>query len=437
MVADMVGRELRGRYKLIDERGSGNFGTVYIVRDLTTNHLYAAKIMRIDHTGDSELVERFKREALILYNLNDLHIVRVIDYGNEGPLYYIIMHHIDGQNLKYWIQQDEKMEPLRALDYIHQAAQGLNAAYKRGVVHRDIKPQNILINNKGVLKIVDFGLSRSKDMMTITHSDKFMGTAYYAAPEQVQSSHEVDTRADLYSLSIVLFEMLSGKPPYTDGGALEIILQHTNSPIPSICRRCPELPPEMDHFFQQALAKAPDARFQSPSDYIAAIEQLQQRFRKAQAPGQVQKPSQPRLPVVSPPPSQPRLPVTPPPSKPPVPAPRPQTPLLSEMPTLLRASLVLVASGQVFSLHSDQMIIGRPDPRREVHPDILINDETKTVGRIHACLSCQQGVWSVEDRNSRNKTRLNGETLLPFTPVPLKDGDLLRFGRVEARFKLY
>ncbi|MGH2481168.1 MAG: serine/threonine protein kinase, partial [Ktedonobacteraceae bacterium] len=242
MVADMVGREIKGRYKLIDERGSGNFGTVYIVRDLSTNHLYAAKIMRIDHTGDSELVERFKREALILYNLNDLHIVRVIDYGNEGPLYYIIMHHVDGQNLKYWIQQDEKMELLRALDYMHQAAQGLDAAYKRGVVHRDIKPQNILVNNKGILKIVDFGLSRSKDMMTITHSDKFMGTAYYSAPEQVQSSHEVDTRADLYSLSAVLFEMLAGRPPYIDGGALEIILKHTSAPIPSICRQRPDLP---------------------------------------------------------------------------------------------------------------------------------------------------------------------------------------------------
>lgn len=426
MVADMVGREIKGRYKLIDERGSGNFGTVYIVRDLTTNHLYAAKIMRIDHTGDSELVERFKREALILYNLNDLHIVRVIDYGNEGPLYYIIMHHIDGQNLKYWIQRDEKMEPLRALDYIHQAAQGLNAAYKRGVVHRDIKPQNILINNKGILKIVDFGLSRSKDMMTITHSDKFMGTAYYSAPEQVQSSHEVDTRADLYSLSVVLFEMLSGTPPYTEGGALEIILQHTNSPIPSICRRCPDLPPELDRFFQKALAKAPDARFQSPSEYIAAIEQFQQHFRKAQTP-QVQRPVSPVPVQVQQSVSQ--LVTVPPPGQ-------PQTPLPPDMPTLPQASLILAASGQVFSLYGEQIIVGRPDPRREVHPDILINDETKTVGRVHACLSCQQGVWSIEDRNSRNKTRLNGEILLPFTPVPLKDGDLLRFGRVEARFKL-
>lgn len=412
MVTNLVGREIKGRYKLIDERGSGNFGTVYIVRDIPTNYLYAAKIMRIDHTSDSELVERFKREALILYNLNNLHIVRVTDYGNEGQLYYIIMHHIDGQNLRYHIQRSSNMEPLRALDYIYQAAQGLHAAYQCGVVHRDIKPQNILINNKGIIKIVDFGLSRRTDMETITQSDKFMGTAYYAAPEQVLSSHEVDTRADLYALSAVLFEMLTGSPPYTDGNALEIILQHTRAEIPSACRRRPELPPEVDLFFQKALAKEPRARFQSPAEYITAIEQLQQRFRGGrQSHPQLQDNSQlPTLPA-SPPSSSQSLPQQ-------------------------QARLILLTNGQIYSLHAAQMIVGRPDPRREVHPDIMINDETKTVGRVHACLSCQQGVWSIEDRNARNKTRLNGEILIPFTPKPLKDGDLLRFGRVEARFEL-
>ena len=389
MVADLVGREIKGRYKLIDERGSGNFGTVYIARDLVTNYLYAAKIMRIDHTDDNELVERFKREAFILYNLNDEHIVRVIDYGNEGNLYYIVMHHVDGQNLKYYMQHYGTMEPLRALDYIHQVAEGLDAAYKRGVVHRDIKPQNILINNKGLVKIADFGLSRSKDMFTITHSDKFMGTAYYVAPEQVASSHAVDTRADLYALTAVFFEMMSGHPPYTGGGALDIILMHTRAEIPSLCRLRADLPSEMDAFIQKAMAKAPEARFQSPMEYIAAVEQLQQRIR-----GEVVLPQK-------------------------------------------QARLVLLdGSSQVFPLQGTKLIVGREDPRREIHPDILLNDESKTVGRIHACLTCRQGQWSIEDRNSRNKTRLTGDILIPYEPKPLKDGDRLRFGRIEARFEL-
>ena len=280
------------------------------------------------------------------------------------------------------------MEPLSDLDYIHQAAEGLNAAYKHGVVHRDMKPQNILINNKGRIKIADFGLSRSKDMFTITHSDKFMGTAYYVAPEQVESSHAVDTRADLYSLTAVFFEMLSGLPPYADGSVLDIILKHTRDPIPSICRLRPDLPPEMDLFMQRALAKSPDARFQTPAEYIDAIERLQQRIRGGS--------------------------------------------IVDEK----HASLVLLEDGRVYPLRSTKLLIGREDPRREIHPDILINDESKTVGRIHACIICQQGQWSVEDRNSRNKTRLNGEVLMPYELKPLKDGDRLRFGRIEARFEL-
>ncbi|HEY3992380.1 MAG TPA: FHA domain-containing serine/threonine-protein kinase [Ktedonobacteraceae bacterium] len=389
MVADLIGREIKTRYRLIDERGSGNFGTVYIARDLVTNYLYAAKIMRIDHTDDNELVERFKREAFILYSLNDEHIVRVIDYGNEGNLYYIIMHHIDGQNLKYYMQHYGAMEPLRALDYVYQVCLGLHAAYKSGVVHRDLKPQNILVNNKGVVKIADFGLSRSQNMYTITHSDKFMGTAYYVAPEQIASSHEVDTRADLYSLTTVLFEMLTGNPPYSGGSALDVILMHTHNPIPSICRLRPELPAEMDTFILKALAKAPAARFQSPAEYMAAIEQLQQRIRGSIAP------------------------------------PQPE------------ASLVLLDGGQVFLLQGTKMLVGREDPRREIHPEVLINDEHKTVGRVHACFSCQDGQWSIEDRNARNKTRLNGDILIPYEPRMLKNGDLLRFGRIEARFELH
>jgi serine/threonine protein kinase len=408
MVADLVGREIRGRYRLIDERGSGNFGTVYLARDLLTNYLYAAKIMRIDHTDDNELVERFKREAFILYNLNNIHIVRVIDYGNEGPLYYIIMHHIDGQNLKYYMQHYGAMELLRVLDYVHQAAEGLDAAYKRGVVHRDIKPQNILINNKGVVKIADFGLSRSKDMLTITASDKFMGTAYYVAPEQVESSHEVDTRADLYALSAVMFEMLAGHPPYSGGGAMDIIVKHLNSPIPSLCRERPDLPRELDLFFQKALAKAPTARFQSPAEYIAAIEQLQRRVR-----GEVTLP-EPQAKVRT----GPRTPT-------------PEPPTLPELP----ARLVVMDSGQVYQLQGRKLIVGREDPKREIHPDIVLNDESKTVGRIHACLTFERGKWSIEDRNSRNKTRVNGDILVPYEPRPLKDGDLLRFGRIEARFE--
>jgi serine/threonine protein kinase len=383
----LLGRTIKNRYKLIDERGSGSFGEVYIARDMQTNYLYAAKVMHLDHAFDSELLERFKREAYILQSLNDPHIVRIVDYGNDDNTYFIIMHHIDGQNLKYYITTYGPMEPLRALNYILQAAEGLDAAYKRGVVHRDIKPQNILVSNKGVVKIVDFGLSRSKDSPTITQSDKFMGTAFYTAPEQVMSGHTADIRSDLYSLAIVLFETLIGYPPYTGGTVVDIILKHQSEEIPSICRLHPGLPPEMDAFMYKAMAKQPDARYQTPREFIAALEHVQQRIR-------------------------------------------------GPMPALPQARLVITSTGQTFVLSGAKMIVGREDPKREIHPDIQIDDPTMTLGRKHARIMNVQGTWTVEDQNSRNKTRLNGEVLLPYEPRPLKNGDMLLFGRVEARFEL-
>jgi serine/threonine protein kinase len=386
MSTDLLGLIIKGRYKLIDERGNGSFGTVYIARDLLSNYVYAAKIMHLDHAYDSELLERFKREAYILQSLNDPHIVRIVDYGNDNNIYFIIMHHVDGQNLKDYIV-DGPMEPLRALNYIIQAAEGLEAAYRRGVVHRDIKPQNLLVSNKGVVKIADFGLSRSQESPTITGSDKFMGTAYYSAPEQVMRGHSADTRSDLYSLAVVLFEVLSGRPPYTGGTAVDIIIKHQSEDIPSICRLRPDLPPEMDAFLQKALAKSPTARFQTPREFIAALEQVQQRMR-------------------------------------------------GPVPTLPKARLVIVSTGQVFVLGGTKMIVGREDPKHEIHPDIQIDDPTMTLGRKHARLMHVQGTWAIEDRNSRNKTRLNGEILSPYESHPLKDGDILHFGRVEARFEM-
>jgi serine/threonine protein kinase len=383
----LLGLIIKGRYKLIDERGSGSFGEVYIARDLQTNYLYVAKIMYPDHAYDNELLERFKREAYILQSLNDPHIVRIIDYGNDGNIYFIIMHHIDGQNLKYYITNYGPIEPSRAINYVLQIAKGLDAAYKIGVVHRDIKPQNILISNKGVVKIVDFGLSRSKESPTITSSDKFMGTAFYTAPEQVMSSHSADIRSDLYSLGVVLFEALSGSPPYTAGTVVDIILKHQTEDVPSICRIHPGLPYELDAFMQKAMAKQPDARYQTPREFIHALEQIQQRIR-------------------------------------------------GPIPAIPQARLVIISTGQTFVLTGTGLIVGREDPKREIHPDIQIDDPTMTLGRVHARFINEKGTWMIEDQNSRNKTRLNGKILHPYESMPLKDGDVLHFGRVEARFEL-
>ncbi|HKV59887.1 MAG TPA: protein kinase, partial [Ktedonobacteraceae bacterium] len=279
MSHELIGHIINGRYKLIDERGNGNFGTVYIARDLLTNYIYAAKIMHLDHADDSELLERFKREAYILQSLNNPHVVRLVDYGNEGSIYFIMMNHIDGQNLKWYIQTYGPVDALRGFNYIIQAAEGLDAAFKAGVVHRDIKPQNILISNKGVVKLADFGLSRSSNTPTITTTDKFMGTAYYSSPEQMQHGHGADTRSDLYSLAVVLYESLVGRPPFSGDTVVDIIFKHLNDPIPSIYHERRDIPPEIDAFMQRALAKSPAARFQTPREFINGLESIQQIMR--------------------------------------------------------------------------------------------------------------------------------------------------------------
>ncbi|MBA2680302.1 MAG: protein kinase [Ktedonobacteraceae bacterium] len=410
MNGDMIGRVIKGHYKLVDERGRGSFATVYIARDLEDNKIYAVKVMHLELSDDGELLARFQREAHILLNLSDPHIVRIFDYGNDNNMNYIVMDYIDGQSLKYYMINEGPLEPLRSINYTRQISEGLEAAYKQGVVHRDIKPQNILINSKDMIKITDFGLARSKETVTLTQSNVFMGTAYYISPEQAESGRSADTRSDLYSVATVLFEMLTGHPPYEGETAVDIVIKHMNDNIPSICRLRPELPIEMDTFMQKALAKAPADRFATPQEFIAALDQIQERIPVGGA-GAAQRGGRQEEAKAG-------------------------TDGIARVgPTAYReARIVTVSSGQSIPLKGELMLVGRQDPTRGNYPEVSLTD--KTVGRTHAYLRNKQGTYTIEDHGSRNKTRLNGITLTPFEERTLKDGDVLRFGSVEVRFEL-
>ncbi|HYK85022.1 MAG TPA: protein kinase [Ktedonobacteraceae bacterium] len=411
MNGDMLGRVIKGKYKLIDERGRGSFATVYVARDTENNHIYAIKIMHLELSNDGELLARFQREVHIQLNLSDPHIVRIVDHGNDNSMYFIVMEYIDGQNLKYHMLTHGPMDPLQALNYTRQIVEGVDTAYKQGVVHRDIKPQNILINGKGVVKIVDFGLARSRETVTLTQSNVFMGTAYYISPEQAESGRSADTRSDLYSVATVLFEMLTGSPPFEGETAVDIVIKHMNEKVPSICRIRPDLPMEMDTFMQKAMAKSPADRFATPQEFIAALDQLQERIQAMPQSKRVPEPGYEQLPgnigtgavrQVAAPPKQ--------------------------------ACLVVLSTGQPIPLTGELMVVGRQDPILGIFPEVNLAD--KTVGRRHAYLRNQQGTFTVEDLNALNKTRLNGITLTPHEERILKDGDILRFGSVEVRFEL-
>src|ERR1700682_4977641 len=410
MSGDMLGRVIKGRYKLIDEIGRGSFATVYIVRDTKTNRVFAMKAMLYEPADDGELLARFQREAHILLTLHDPHIVRIFEYGDESDLHYILMDYIDGQNLKYHTLTSGPMEPARALDYARQIAEGLDTAYKNGVVQRDIKPQNIVINSQGVAKITDFGLARSRETVTLTQSNVFMGSAYYIPPEQAESGRSADIRSDLYSVAAVLFEMLSGHPPYEGDTAVDIVVKHMNDKVPSICTIRPELPRELDQFMQKAMAKLPADRYSTPREFINALEKLQELITAI--PSDRQDPAE----------------------RPPLTELNGKDGREQQVAVTKQARLLVLSSNQAIPLTGELMVVGRHDPVLGINPEINLAD--KTVGRRHAYVRCQHGQYSVEDLNALNKTRLNGVVLMPYEERTLKEGDILRFGSVEVRFEM-
>src|SRR2546422_2551669 len=388
MSGDMIGRVIKGRYKLIDELGRGSFATVYIARDTKNNRIYAVKVMHVEFSDDGELLARFQREAHILLHLSDPHIVRIFDYGDENDIHYIVMDYIDGQNLKYHTLTHGPMEALRALDYTRQIAEGLDIAFKHGVVHRDIKPQNIVINSKDVVKITDFGLARSRETVTLTQSNVFMGTAYYIPPEQAESGRSADTRSDLYSVAAVLFEMLTGRPPFEGETAVDIVIKHMNEKVPSICRIRTDLPPELDKFMQKAMAKSPADRYSTPPEFISAIEQLQQRVQAIQPERrepaernfvseidyeQPQEQAMRAAQVVGEQGIQEPVPQR---SK------SDQESVTPQSAPQKQARFYVLASNQYIELTGELMVVGRQDPVLGIFPEITLAD--KTVGRRHA-----------------------------------------------------
>src|SRR5215469_8161065 len=276
----MQGRTINGQnghYKLIDVRGSGSMATVYVSRDLDTNRIFAVKVLRPEIANQGEFLERFHREAQILMFLTDPHIVRPVEYGDDGDLHYIVMDYVDGTTLKEQIIASAPFPIDRAIDVALQAAEGLDAAFmQKKVVHRDIKPQNILITTKSVVKLTDFGMARAQESVTLTKSGVFMGTPYYVAPEQADDSRSADIRSDLYSLACVVFEMVTGQVPYDGTNAVDVVVKHVRNPIPSACGIIPDLPDAFDMFFQKAMAKAAANRFQTPLKFIRELEGLKQ-----------------------------------------------------------------------------------------------------------------------------------------------------------------
>jgi eukaryotic-like serine/threonine-protein kinase len=266
----MVGELIADRYELEELVGTGGMSSVYRARDRLLERQVAIKILHEHYSRDEGYVERFRREARAAAKLSHPNIVTVIDRGEAGGRQFIVFEFVDGQNLKQLIAGRGRLPVRDALELAIEIGRALAFAHAQGLVHRDVKPQNVLLGN-GDLKVTDFGIARSLDVsIGLTQTGTVLGTGEYISPEQ-STGRQVDGRTDIYSLGVVLYELLAGEPPYSGDSFVAVAMRHVNDPVPSISLVRVDVPLRVDAALQRAMAKDPDDRFQSMSDFVVEL----------------------------------------------------------------------------------------------------------------------------------------------------------------------
>jgi serine/threonine-protein kinase len=251
------------RYELEELVGSGGMSTVFRARDVQLDRRVAIKILHERYVDDPEYLARFRSEARAVARLSHPNIVTVIDRGDDGGRQYIVFEHVEGENLKELVQRTGRLPVRGALQLVLAVADGLAFAHERGLVHRDVKPQNVLVSLDGEVKVTDFGIARSLDVEHgVTQTGTVLGTSEYLAPEQA-SGKPVSPATDVYSLGVVLWELLAGDVPFVGENFVAVALRHLNEPPPSLRERRPDVSPRLEAAVDRALAKDPAARFPS------------------------------------------------------------------------------------------------------------------------------------------------------------------------------
>jgi eukaryotic-like serine/threonine-protein kinase len=261
---------LAGRYQLLDVLGRGGMGVVYRATDQLLDRTVAVKVLPVDRAADPAFVIRFEREALAAAALSHPNIVAVFDSGHDGETHYIVMECIDGQSLAQLLHRDGRLGTKESVGIATQIASALGAAHRSGIVHRDVKPANAMIDRQGLVKVLDFGIARAAASVPITQTAVVLGSAPYIAPEVTQGN-PADARSDIYSLGCVLYELLTGRPPFT-GELPAAILHQQNTAIPRSPKELnPAVPGGLDALVLQMLAKDPDQRPQDAGELASAL----------------------------------------------------------------------------------------------------------------------------------------------------------------------
>ena len=259
------GQKINDRYEIIKNIGEGGMANVYLAKDTILDRNVAVKVLRGDLSSDDKFIRRFEREALSVSNLSHPNIVEVYDVGVEDGSHYIVMEYIEGKTLKQLLKKRESLTLPEVIDIMTQLTDGISHAHESYIIHRDIKPQNIMIEDDGRIKITDFGIAMALNATQLTQTNSVMGSVHYLPPEQA-SGKSATVKSDIYSLGILMYELLTGNVPFKGDNAVEIALKHMKDKIPSIRKQDPSIPQSVENIILKACAKNPRNRYDTAKE---------------------------------------------------------------------------------------------------------------------------------------------------------------------------
>ncbi|KYG89461.1 serine/threonine protein kinase [[Bacillus] sp. KCTC 13219] len=267
----IIGKRISDRYKIIELIGGGGMSNVYLAHDMILNRDVAIKILRYDFTNEEELHRRFQREALSATSLTHSNIVSIYDVGEDGDMHYIVMEYIKGKTLKQYIQEFSPLSPARSVHIMKQLTSAIAHAHENGIIHRDIKPQNILMDLDGNVKITDFGIATTLSATSYTQTNSVIGTVHYLSPEQARGGIATE-KSDIYALGIVFYELLTGELPFSGESAVAIALKHLQAETPSVRAFDGSIPQSVENIVLKATAKDSNHRYANAEEMEQDLE---------------------------------------------------------------------------------------------------------------------------------------------------------------------